>query len=378
MKNAHLPDGQPVHPLLLLTAEPEVNHLAPLADLAADERIHDTYWIDLPGHADAHAPRSVRTHLVTDVASIDDLTTTVMAIHHHVTNVNPGPALLVIDGIDLAWRTGKDTARARARATDSTRAKLGDDPNAIIAVDPGYWDDAHSDQRLLIRYLVTFPGIVTVTGVGSDTLITDVNGAYHSTVYRHNVYPDLVSAATLWVQMPSLGPARLAGGRIPHLDTRPGRVLGNDNVPVDLSALIYDTVRYDYDRAVPRRGPKLAPSTTPSLSHAAHQITLEIDRASIVDDLHTVRDKIGEAISGGTLRPGNAANLINAYRAAYLGILVAEITHTIATGDADQAYLDDAWKRVTDARNATHIDAAAVETLRYIIRHHQNIITATE
>ena len=81
------------------------------------------------------------------------------------------PFVLGIDTMTAVWEGLKDWASLRARNSKKNRALLAQDPDAEIDVTSNYWNDAKARHRILMRHLLTFPGIVVLIARGSEVTL---------------------------------------------------------------------------------------------------------------------------------------------------------------------------------------------------------------
>lgn len=162
------------------------------------------------------------------------------------------PFVLGIDTVTAMWDGLKDWASLRARSSKKAKALLAQDPDAEIDVSPNYHNDKRARWRQgLIRYVLTFPGIVVMVARGREvTLFQNGQPVVGRTTWSIEAENNLVYDASVHV--------RLARGARPLLvslaSVKNGIMPGDppEQMPNDwtLERLIFERIKLDPASAV--------------------------------------------------------------------------------------------------------------------------------
>ncbi|WP_431892716.1 AAA family ATPase [Micromonospora haikouensis] len=252
------PTGRVPWPLILIEGGEKSGKSWAAATLSASPRVGRTFWIDLgEGAGDEYgAIPGVRYEIVEHDGTWPQIIGAVEAIRdiaRQAADAGQPPVVLVIDSMTALWDMLKDWATNRARATDSNKKKLRNDPNAEIVVSPNFWNDANARHRRLMTILMTFPGIAVVTARGKEVAEIGSGGSpTGQKLYKVEGHKDLAFDATAWVRMSRDDHPLIVGARSVHAGIQPGSDKPRKVPGLELERLVFEVLRCNPGEAFTR------------------------------------------------------------------------------------------------------------------------------
>jgi len=355
------PTGAVPWPLILLEGAEKTGKSYTCAVLSASPRVGRTLWLDLnEGAADEYgAIPGARYEVIEHDGTWPQIIAQVAAAKDEAARARDAgekPVVLIVDSMTAEWDLLKDWASARAKKTDSNRAKLARDPNAEISVSMNFWNDAASRHRQLMTILMTFPGIVVVTARGKDVAALNDNGKPVEGVkeYRVEGHKNLGFDVSCWVRLHRDKPAVVVGVRSVHNGIRPGKDKPKALDPDwTLEGLIFDALRCDPSAAHVRDLTELTPDVPEEWTYAA-----AVSDAAKAPDLDECRKLWRECAAAAK------AEMCTAWQAKAVQELIAARMATLKAVTALSD--DDPWTvavlAITTADDAEQIDSEFTES----------------
>lgn len=202
------PTGIPPYPLILIEGGEKSGKTWSALQFSGDDRIGSCWALDLgEGTLDEYGaiPGARFSIIDHDGTWLDIIGQLEAASAQARVELDAGERvpLLVIDTATAEWEMLKLWVDARARRTDSNKAKLARDPDAEIKAPRNFWNDADARHAKFMRLLMSFPGIVIVTARGKVISATDDKGQpiQGKKDYRVEGHKNLAYDATAWVRM---------------------------------------------------------------------------------------------------------------------------------------------------------------------------------
>ncbi|SLG39617.1 Uncharacterised protein [Mycobacteroides abscessus subsp. abscessus] len=268
------PTGVVPWPLILLEGGEKSGKSWTAAAFTADERLGQTYWLDLgEGAADEYAAIPGASYLVLEHdGTWAEIMDRVEAVHAEATRAAAAkekPIVLVIDSMTAEWDMLKDWAGARARESKAGKRILARDPNAEVKPANNIWNDVNTRHHKLMRLLMTFPGIAIVTARGKEVAVIgpDGNPIPGEKSWRVEAQKGLGYDVSAWVRLSREDPPTIIGVRSVHAGMRPGVDRPRKVPDFTLSWLIFDVLKCDPARAVVRDLPELDTTAPPVPDH---------------------------------------------------------------------------------------------------------------
>lgn len=246
------PTGAVPWPLILIEGGEKTGKSWAAAEFTADERLGQTYWIDLAeGSADEYAAIAGADYLVVDHdGTWADILGQVSAIRDEATRANQAgekPVVLVIDSMTAEWEMLKDWVGERALTSNYAKKILARDPSAEIKPANNLWNDANQRHGKLMRLLMTFPGIVLITARGKEVaeIGSDGKPVPNSKVYKVEGQKTLGFDVSAWVRLSRDEAPRVVGVRSVHAGVRPGVDKPVPAPQFTVSWLVFDVLKCD-------------------------------------------------------------------------------------------------------------------------------------
>lgn len=229
------PTGRVPWPLILIEGGEKSGKSWACAQFSTSPRIGQMYWIDLgEGSADEYGAIPGANYLVVEHdGTWASILTSVIAVRdeaRRAAQAGEPPIVLVIDSMTAEWDLHKDWASNRARQRHekkvrepNSRAKpLAEGEEPKISMD--LWNEANARHRKLMTILMTFPGIVLITGRGKDVAALDEKGnpIPNTRDYRVEGHKTLGYDASCWIRLDRAKPGIVVGLRSVHFGIRPG------------------------------------------------------------------------------------------------------------------------------------------------------------
>jgi hypothetical protein len=253
---SHKPSGRPSPPFVLIEGEEKAGKTYALCELSASPRVGNTYLLELGEFTvdEYGAIPGTRYEVVDHDGTYQQVLDQVEAVHAEAQRAHAAgepPVVFGIDSMTDLWEGLTTWVDQRSRGFKFNRSRLAKDPDADVVIPLNLWNDANARHNRIIKLLRTFPGIVIVTGKGSDVVeVKNGKPIEGSKVYRVRGQKDLAYAARQWIRMTRERPPLVVSARAvnPILSVRPG----NPPVEVELPPgqqlldwLIFDVWRYD-------------------------------------------------------------------------------------------------------------------------------------
>lgn len=242
------PTGVTSWPLILLAGEAKTGKTYSAAQFTGDERIGQSYWIDLgEGCADEYgavpgADYEIVDHNGTWVDIIGQLAE-VREVAREALAKGEKPVSLTIDSMTAEWAMLTAWTDARARRSKSNRAALESDPDAEIDITTNYWNDANSRHNRLMNILKTFPGIVVLTALETEKTQFGADGRPLKNapkMARPDAQKRLTADVTVWVRLSLDAPPTIVGMRSVRHTIQPGKDKPKPWPEFTLGKLVFD------------------------------------------------------------------------------------------------------------------------------------------
>ncbi|MDY0811431.1 AAA family ATPase [Kitasatospora purpeofusca] len=129
------------------------------------------------------------------------------------------PVVFVMDSGSALWRMLSNWTYERAKRSDRNRAKLAENPDAIIDIGRHHWNDSVERWAKIIYMLQTMPGIAIMLARGKEISATDGNGqplvvrGKAVKEWRVSTQKDTGFDSTVWVRMRRDKPTELVKAR---------------------------------------------------------------------------------------------------------------------------------------------------------------------
>lgn len=316
------PTGRVPWPLILIEGPEKSGKSWAAAQLSASEKVGQTYWLDLgEGAADEYGAIPGARYLVLEHdgtwASIMSQVTAVREVAAKAAQASEPPSVLVIDSMTAEWELLKDWAANRAKGSDSNQKRLQKDPHAEIQVTFNLWNDATARHRRLMTMLMTFPGIVIMTGRGKDVAALDANGRpiEGSKEYKVEGHKTLGFDASVWVRLSREHAPMVIGARSVHTGIRPGIDKPQPMADFTLENLIFGALRCGEGSQARRITTPQAGSESPELddlSDIAREILTLVEDATTVEMLRTTCWKAtGAALKAGQISQAESDHIVD-------------------------------------------------------------------
>lgn len=251
------PTGAVTWPVILLEGEEKAGKTWAALTLSASERIGDTYVLDLgEGSSDEYgAIPGVDYYPVIHDGDFwtvyDQIRAVKLAAYLAVENADL-PVVLIIDSMTDEWSGLKNWASALAAGSKRNQQILAEDPNAEIVVSTNHWNAAADKHQLLMRELLSFPGIVIVTAQGKEVAeMRNGEPVPGKKIWKVNAQNNLCFTVDAWIRMRrGMDPAAV-GIRSVHCgmkfgaEPKPLRAKGNNF----LEWFIFDLLKLDPTKA---------------------------------------------------------------------------------------------------------------------------------
>lgn len=313
------PTGRVPWPLILIEGPEKSGKSWAAAQLSASDKVGQTYWLDLgEGAADEYGAISGARYLVLEHdgtwASLMDQ---VRAVRDEAARAAAGepPVVLVIDSMTTEWELLKEWAANRAKGSASNQKRLQADPHAEIQVTFNLWNDATARHRKLMTLLMTFPGIVVMTGRGKDVAAMDANGRpiEGSKEYKVEGHKTLGFDASVWVRLSREQAPMVIGARSVRSGIRPGIDKPQPMADFTLERLIFDALGCEVGQSQARQLTQpQAGDESPELDELSEIATELLDRAedaSTTEELKTVWRATGGALKAEQISQAEADHI---------------------------------------------------------------------
>ena len=175
------------------------------------------------------------------------------------------PFVLGVDTMTAIWEGLKDWASMRARGSKKNRALLAADPDAEIDVTSNYWNDARGRHRILMRHLLTFPGIVVLLARGSEvTLFENGQPVANRKTWSVEGERNLPFDVSAHIRLSRNARPQIVSASGIHCQIRPG-IDPPKRLPDDwsLESFIFDTLKLDAANAEVRGFTEFRQELTP-------------------------------------------------------------------------------------------------------------------
>jgi hypothetical protein len=292
------PTGRVPWPLILIEGGEKSGKSWACAQFSTSDRIGQMYWIDLgEGSADEYGAIPGANYLVVEHdgtwAGILGAVTGVRDEARRAADTDQPPVVLVIDSMTAEWDLHKDWASDKARRRHEAKVRnsngrvkpLADGEEPKISMD--LWNEANGRHRKLMTILMTFPGIVLITGRGKDVAALDEKGnpIANTRDYRVEGHKTLGFDVSCWIRLDRSKPGTIVGLRSVHLGVRPGY---DDPLPLardwSVEGVVFNMLKCD-----------------PSTAHTRDLVELAAHEPELVDQLLeqiravTTREEYGAA-----------------------------------------------------------------------------------
>lgn len=303
------PTGAPSHPFILLEGEAKTGRSWMAAAFTADERIGQSYWIELGAEGDGDlygAVPGARYEIVehdSDWRSVYQAVIDVRAEAVRAHAAGEPPVMLVFDQGGALWDLLSEWANNRAMTSNSNRKVLAEDPNANIDIGPNYWNPATKRWRQVMTQLMTFPGIVLLISRGRETALIGPGGnpVANKKDYRVDGHRSLPHDVNVHVRLAHGADPQIVGGRSVKVDMRPGAFRGSNKAGFSLGWLVFEALAYQPDAARVRAGVELHAGSDAPQSERAAVIEVALDGANTQDELRRAYTWIGPALDTGDI-----------------------------------------------------------------------------
>jgi hypothetical protein len=277
------PTGRVPWPLILIEGGEKSGKSWACAQFSTSPRIGQMYWVDLgEGSADEYGAIPGANYAIVDPAGKTwtwaEIQATVDAIKaeaQRAQDAGEPPVVLVIDSMTAEWDMLKDWASDKARQRHNAKARqygrkqLAADEEPKISMD--LWNEASARHRKLMTALMTFPGIVLLTGRGKEVAAMDDKGSPipGSKEYKVEGHKTLGFDVSCWIRLDRAKPGTIVGLRSVHLGVRPGY---DDPLPLardwSVEGVVFDMLRCD-----------------PETAHTRNLVELQAVEPDLVDQL---------------------------------------------------------------------------------------------
>lgn len=228
------PSGRAAWPMVLVHGRNKSGLTTTALKLSASDRVGETFVFEIGANdADAYASLGNFNIVELDGSWADFHSQLITATR--VERVDPAlPNLIIIDVLDRVWGDLVTWTENRARNSHDMRARLRQDPNALVDTS-GYWTDTKARWGAMMRVLQQWDGIVVLCARGGDVAVYENGVAVPgASVYRIAVEKNTLSAVNFEVAMVD-GVATVASTN--NLNVKAGTVLPNENA---LEHLLFD------------------------------------------------------------------------------------------------------------------------------------------
>lgn len=277
------PTGRVPWPLILIEGPEKSGKSWAAAQLSASDKVGKTYWLDLgEGAADEYGAIPGARYLVLEHdGTWASIMAQVAAVRHEAdraAQAGEPPTVLVIDSMTAEWELLKDWAANRAKGSATNQKRLAADPHAEIQVTFNLWNDATSRHRKLMTILMTFPGIVVMTGRGKEVAAMDANGRpiEGSKEYKVEGHKTLAFDASVWVRLSRDQEPMVIAARSVHTGIRPGTDKPQPMSDFTLERLVFDALRCGVGQSEARQvTPVQAGAESPDLDNLS-EVAIEL------------------------------------------------------------------------------------------------------